>query len=123
GRQGNTLAGSRIRVSGGRQVNGLCSRTRSYASGSHGCLERGEVRAVDDGEHAMPHVSAFRLAYFPTQRWWRSCIVRDLEKASRHPHGEDIAARGDVVEDLGQQLVLESRVYHGRSSHVSRVLE
>src|SRR5262245_31572529 len=34
-------------------------------------------------------------------------ILFDLEEADRHPHGEDIAARREVIEDFGQHLVLE----------------
>src|SRR5438132_108910 len=66
-----------------------------------------QQRAVDDGEHAVPDMPVLCPANFGSQLHRPAAVVGDLEEADRYPDRENVAAHGEVVEDLGKQLVLQ----------------
>src|SRR5207302_9284387 len=62
---------------------------------------------VDDGKHAMPNMPVLSSTDLRPQLYRLAAVVRHLEEAGSQPDCEDVAADRDVVEDLGEQLVLQ----------------
>src|SRR5438309_97188 len=69
--------------------------------------------AVGEGEEAVPGVRVLGETDLRAELDRPCGGVDHLEEADRHPDGEDVAARGDVVIDLVEQLRFLHRMRGG----------
>src|SRR5207244_428553 len=91
-------------------------RHRLWAGRSNGPLERSDQRrdrqggAVHDRKEPMTNLSVLRPPNLGPELDRTNRVIHYLEKSHRDPDGKYVAARGDVVEELVQQLVGHVRV-------------
>src|SRR5207244_11830807 len=73
--------------------------------------------------HRLANLAILLLADFGTQLHRPGAAVGHFEETNCYPHGEDVAARGDVIEKFAKQLILQVRMSDGVASGGCRLKE